>query len=44
MIFDKFPNWDIDVENGTVYSLKHKKIYWCNKQLWLYICKWVLLA
>lgn len=21
MIYDKFPNWDIDIENGTVYSL-----------------------
>lgn len=25
MIFDKFPNWDIDVENGTVYSLINKR-------------------
>lgn len=25
MVDERFPNWDIDVENGTVYSLKYKK-------------------
>lgn len=25
MIDERFPNWDIDVENGTIYSLKHKR-------------------
>lgn len=25
MIFDKFPNWDIDVEKGTIYSLRFKR-------------------
>lgn len=25
MIDKRFPNWDIDVENGTIYSLKHKR-------------------
>lgn len=25
MTDDRFPNWDIDVENGTIYSLKYNK-------------------
>lgn len=25
MIYDKFPNWDIDVEKGTIYSLRFKR-------------------
>ena len=25
MIYERFPNWDIDVEKGTIYSLKYKK-------------------
>ena len=25
MVYEKFPNWDIDVEKGTVYSLYFKK-------------------
>ena len=30
MIDERFPNWDIDVENGTVYSLKTKKYLGCE--------------
>ena len=25
MINERFPNWDVDIENGTIYSLKYKK-------------------
>ena len=25
MIDERFPNWEIDVENGTIYSLKYKR-------------------
>ena len=25
MVDERFPNWDIDVENGTIYSLKNKR-------------------
>ena len=25
MIYERFPNWDVDVENGTIYSLLKKK-------------------
>lgn len=25
MIDKRFPNWDIDIEKGTIYSISHKK-------------------
>lgn len=30
MIDKRFPKWDIDVENGTVYSLRHKRFVGTN--------------
>ena len=30
MIYDKFPNWEIDVEKGTIYSLKRNKYIGTN--------------
>ena len=40
MIDERFPNWDIDVEKGTIYSLKLKRyIGAINKDGYVYVTK-----
>lgn len=40
MIDERFPNWLIDVEKGTIYSLKHKKyIGSVNENGYVYVRK-----